>query len=71
MKRSDLQLYLLDVLRHSKLSKSGKLQMMNFIKEASMIQLKALILDGKIVNPSKDAEEIINHRFKIKNLKKK
>lgn len=65
MKRSDLQLYLLDVLRESKFSKSAKLQMLNFIKEASEVQLKALILDGEIVYPEKDAEDIINHRFKV------
>lgn len=39
--------------------------MLNFIKEASKPQLKALILDGKNVEIDEQSEEIINDRFKL------
>jgi len=48
----------------SKLSKASKLQLLNFIqKEATNAQIKALLLDGSIVQLDKQAEQIVNERF--------
>ncbi len=52
------------IVVESKLSKSAKLQMLNFIqKEATDVQVKALLMDGEIVNLDSQAEEIVNARF--------
>jgi len=54
------------IIVESKLSKSAKLQLLNFIqKEASDTQVKALLLDGKIVKLDEQSEKIVNDRFKI------
>lgn len=60
---NELKLYCLNIVADSKLSKLAKLQMLNFIKEASEVQLKALVLDGKIVTIDEQSEKIINDRF--------
>jgi hypothetical protein len=50
----------------SDLSKEAKLQLLNFIQsEATDSQVKALILDGKIVKLDEQAEEIVNERFAL------
>ena len=55
-----------NIVVESQLSKAAKLQMLNFIKEdASDVQIKALLLDGKIVQLDEQAEEIVNERFAI------
>lgn len=53
------------IVTESKLSKEAKVQLLNFIqKEASDIQIKALLLDGKILPKiDEQTEEIINDRF--------
>lgn len=54
------------IVVESKLSKGAKLQLLNFIQnEATDIQVKALLLDGKIVNDiDEQIEQIIEARFR-------
>lgn len=53
------------VIVSSKLSKPTKLQLLNFVKEeATLAQVKALLLDGEIVTLDEEAEKIVNERFK-------
>ena len=54
------------IVIESKLSKSAKLQLLNFIEnEAKDVQIKALLLDGEILTDiDEQTEEIINNRFK-------
>lgn len=65
----DKQLRLIagSIVVESKLSKGAKLQLLNFIQnEATDIQVKALLLDGKILTRiDEQTEEIINDRFKV------
>jgi len=51
------------IVTESKLSKTAKLQMLEFIKVATDAQVKALLLDGRIVSLDDQAEEIVNARF--------
>jgi len=61
-----LRLTAAEIVVGSKLTKPAKLQMLNFIKEqATDAQIKALLMDGKIVHLDKQAEEIVNERFKV------
>ena len=54
------------IVIESKLSKQAKTQMINFIqKEATDAQVKALLMDGNIVQLDEQAEDIVNDRFKI------
>lgn len=58
------------IIVESKLSKAAKHQLLNFIKEeASDAQVKALLMDGKIVQLDEQAEAIVNDRFE--NFKKR
>jgi len=60
-----LRLVAADIVVSSEMTKAAKLQMLNFIKEdASDAQVKALLMDGKIVQLDEQAEEIVNERFK-------
>ena len=64
----DKQLRLLAgmIVVESKMSKQSKIQLLNFIKEeASDAQVKALLMDGKIVQLDEQAEEIVNDRFSL------
>lgn len=48
----------------SNLSKVAKQQMLKFIKkEATDSQIKALLMDGKIVKLDEQSEKIVNDRF--------
>lgn len=68
-KNKELRLFTASIIVDSKLSKAAKLQLLNFIKEeASDVQVKALLLDGKIVTLDEQAEEIVNARFKQSSL---
>lgn len=59
-----LRLYAAEAVIYSKMSKPAKLQMLEFIQhEATDSQIKALLLDGKIVYLDEQAEEIVNERF--------
>jgi len=53
------------IVTESKLSKGAKLQLLNFIqKEATDIQVKALLLDGKVLTAiDEQTKEIVNDRF--------
>ena len=63
--RLEAALYVME----SKLSKAAKIQMLNFIKEdASDAQVKALMLDGRIVQLDEQAEEVVNDRFAASHL---
>jgi hypothetical protein len=55
------------IVSESKLNKEAKLQLLNFIqKEATDTQVKALLLDGKILAKiDEQTEEIIEERFEI------
>lgn len=55
------------IVTASKLNKESKLQLLNFIqKEATDIQIKALLLDGKILTKiDEQTKEIIEDRFKV------
>jgi hypothetical protein len=60
-----LRLFAGAVIAESGMSKQAKLQLLNFVKEeASDSQVKALLMDGKIVDLDEQAEEIVNDRFK-------
>lgn len=62
----DIRLYAAEIVTLSRMSKSAKLQMLEFIQnEASDAQIKALLMDGKIVKLDEQAEEIVNERFKV------
>jgi len=55
------------IVTESKLSKGAKTQLLNFIQnEATDVQVKALLLDGKIVTKiDEQTEGIINDRFEV------
>jgi hypothetical protein len=66
MKKSELKLLAACMVKESKMTKSAKIQMFNFIQhEATEPQLKALLLDGKITKLDEQAQEIINDRFSV------
>lgn len=67
MTSKELKIMAGGIIKESEYSKSAKKQLFNFVlNEASEEQLKALILDGKIVkNLAEDAINIINDRFDI------
>lgn len=58
------------IVTGSRLNKETKLQFLNFIqKEATETQIKALLLDGKVItNIDEQTEQIINDRFSQKNI---
>lgn len=67
MDKNQLKLNAGFIVYESKLPKQAKLQLMKFIKnEASIAQLKVLLLDGEII-PKVDSitEQIINDRFLV------
>lgn len=53
------------IVVESKMSKSAKIQLLNFIKEASDIQIKSFILNKKIIKLDEQSEQIVNERFEI------
>jgi hypothetical protein len=63
---SELKLLNATVIYQSNLPKESKLQLLEFVKkEATELQLKVLLLDGKIIsNVDEVTEQIINDRFK-------
>jgi len=61
-----LRIIAAEMIVDSKLSKSAKFQLLNFIKEeATDAQVKALLMDGKIIHLDEQAEEIVNDRFEL------
>ena len=54
------------IVTDSKMSKESKFKYLNFIQnEASLPQIKALLLDGEIVFLDEEAEKIVNMRFNL------
>ena len=61
-----LKIFAGSVITKSKLSKGAKLQLLNFVQnEATNYQVMALLLDGKIVVLDKQAEQVVEDRFKV------
>lgn len=53
-----------DIVTQSEVSKSGKLQLLNWLQnEATEPQVKAFLMDGEIVHLDEQSEEIVNARF--------
>jgi len=64
-KSKELRLIAASIVCESKISKEGKLKLLNFIKElASDAQIKVLLMDGRITILDEQTEEIVNERFK-------
>ena len=63
MEKKDLQLISFAVVVESQLPKAAKTQLINFIKEASDIQLKVFLMDGEIISVDANVEQIITERF--------
>jgi len=64
MTSKDLKLLAGGMVLESDYSESAKKQLFNFIaEEASEIQIKSLIIDGKMVKIAEDAKQIVNERF--------
>lgn len=62
----NLRLFAGHILISSKLSKSAKSQLLNFVKEdATDSQIKALLMDGEILSLDEQTEEIVNSRFDL------
>lgn len=62
----NLRLIAGQIVVESKMSKFAKIQLLNFIKEeATDTQIKALLMDGKIVKLDEQAEQIVNERFEL------
>lgn len=60
----ELRLFAASIVAESKLSKEARLQLLTFIQfEATIPQVKALLLDGKIVSLDKQAIAVVNDRF--------
>jgi len=68
MDSKQLKLVCAGCVMNSALTNSAKIQMLEFIKESKDVQLKSLLLDGKIINIDEQAEEIVNDRFKASSL---
>jgi hypothetical protein len=69
MDKKELTLLSGIIVTESELSKSAKLQLLNWLqKEASEAQIKAFLLDGKITKLDEQAEEIVNERFELNKL---
>ena len=66
MDKKTLQIIAGQIVVESKLDKFSKLKILNFIQnEASTVQIKAILLDGKIVHIPKNREKEINDRFEV------
>lgn len=64
MTSKDLKLLAGEMVLESTYSKSAKKQLFNFIaNEANDIQIKSLMIDGKMSQIAEDAVEIVNERF--------
>jgi hypothetical protein len=65
METNTLKILAGDIVTSSTMSKSAKLQLLNWLQnEATEVQVKALLLDGKmVIDLDEQAEEIVNARF--------
>jgi carbamoylphosphate synthase large subunit len=64
MTKKDLQMVAGQIVFDSKMSAKAKMQIFNWLKEADSAQMKAFLLDGKIVELDEQAIEVVNDRFK-------
>ena len=64
MDKKELQISSMYIVNESNKSKLSKLQLLNFIMEASEHQLMAFILDDQIIKTDELSEQIIEDRFK-------
>ena len=61
-----LRLITAEMILSSDLPKQAKIQMLNFVKEeATDAQVKALLMDGKIIPLDEISEEVVNARFEL------
>lgn len=65
MDKKELQILSMATVSESDKSKLAKLQLLNFIMEASEHQLMAFMLDGKIIKTDELTEQVIEDRFRI------
>jgi len=67
METNTLKILAGDIVTGSEMSKSAKLQLLNWLQnEATEVQIKALLLDGKmVIDLDEQAEEIVNSRFEL------
>jgi len=65
MDRKELQLLSMYIVSESDKSKLSKLQLLNFVMEASEHQLMTFILDDQIIKTDEISEQIIEARFKV------
>lgn len=64
--KPNLKLICTDIVMESTLNSLSKIQLLKYIRyEANEVQLKAFLLDGKIVKLDEQAMEIVNERFEI------
>lgn len=71
MDKSQLQIFIGKTIVESKMSTAAKLQILKFVQhEADVHQLMCLVMDGKITVLDKQAQHIVEDRFKANYLKK-
>ena len=68
MDKKELQISSMYIVSESHKSKLAKLQLLNFIMEASEHQLMAFILDDQIISIDELGEQIVEARFKASNI---
>ena len=66
MKSNQLKILAGKIITDSKLDKNSKIQILNFVKEGTIHQVKGMLLDGEMYfNLSDDATKMIEKRFKV------
>lgn len=67
MKDNQLKILAGKIITESKLDNNSKIQVLNFVKEGTVHQVKGMLLDGEMYfNLSDDAIKMIDKRFKVK-----
>ncbi len=59
------------IITDSKLNNDTKLQMLNYVKEANVYEVMALLLDGKIQTISEESKSVVLERFKKSDIPEK
>jgi glycine cleavage system H lipoate-binding protein len=67
MNKSELQLKVFTgkAIVESKLNKSAKMQLLEYVKAANKYEVMALLLDGKIIEVNEYNKDIIVDRFSV------
>jgi len=68
MDKKELKLAASQLVFDSKMSAKAKMQIFNWLKEANEPEIKAFLLDGKIVQLDEQATDVVNDRFKASTL---